>query len=157
MVDLLRPTRIVALQHGRELERLLANFARNGAMTVHRFPVSPAAVARTAAGRRRYREERFRAYFADARSQDVLLRGLGLQGRVPDVRNPRTVEGRLVSFNDPDNFVIALGIVEDLSPGGDRFEVFAPPFDPAAVASVRFGSIFLNLDANPGSMASSWR
>ena len=57
MIDLLRPTRLVALQHGRELEPLLANFARHPAITIHRIPVSPAAVTRTATERRRYRED----------------------------------------------------------------------------------------------------
>ncbi|BBL68437.1 Clp1/GlmU family protein [Methanoculleus chikugoensis] len=153
MIDLLRPTRIVALQRGRELERLLANFARRPGTLIHRLAVSPAVVARPAAGRRRYREERFTAYFAGAESQDIPLRGLGLQGRVPDLGNPRGIGGRLVSLNDPENFVIALGIVEDLHPGR-RLEVFAPPFDPAAVASIRFGSISLDLGAAPGSMES---
>ncbi|WP_054848386.1 AAA family ATPase [Methanoculleus chikugoensis] len=159
MIDLLRPpTRIVALQRGRELERLLANFARRPGTLIHRLAVSPpAVVARPAAGRRRYREERFTAYFAGAESQDIPLRGLGLQGRVPDLGNPpRGIGGRLVSLNDPpENFVIALGIVEDLHPPGRRLEVFAPPpFDPAAVASIRFGSISLDLGAAPGSMES---
>lgn len=154
MIDLLRPTRIVALQRGRELERLLANFARRPGVAIHRIPVSPAVVARPAAGRRRYREERFASYFAGAELQEIPLRGLGLQGRVPDLGNPRGVVGRLVSLNDPENFVVALGIVKDLHPGGRRLEVFAPPFDPAAVASVRFGSIYLDLGAVPGSMES---
>ncbi len=154
MIDLLLPTRIVALQRGQELERLLANFARHPKITIHRIPVTPAAVARTATGRRCYREERFAAYFADAALQEISLRGLGLQGRVPDLKNPRGIARRLVSFNDPENFVIALGIVEELHPGGRRLEVFAPLFEPRAVASVRFGSIYLDLAAVPGSMES---
>ncbi len=154
MIDLLRPTRIVALQRGRELERLLANFARSPKTAVHRLPVSPAAVARTATGRRRYREERFLAYFSGSRVQEVALRGLGLQGRVPDMANPRGIGGRLVSFNDPENFALALGIVEELSPGGRTLRALAPPFDRAAVASVRFGSLALDLDAGPGLMES---
>jgi polynucleotide 5'-hydroxyl-kinase GRC3/NOL9 len=154
MIDLLRPTRIVALQRGRELERLLANFTRNPGVAVHRIAVSPAVVVRPAAARRRYREERFRVYFAGAESQEISLRGLGLQGRVPDLGNPRGIGGRLVSLNDPENFVVALGIVEDLHPGGRRLEIFAPPFDPDAVASVRFGSVSLALGAAPGSIES---
>lgn len=155
MIDLLRPTHIVALQHGRELERLLANFARHPEIAIRRIPVSPAAVVRTATERRRYREERFAAYFADGRSQEILLGGLGLQGRVPDLKNPHGVERRLVSFNDPENFTLALGIVEEIHPGRRALAVFAPPFDPAAVASVRFGSLYLDLDADPGLMESS--
>lgn len=155
MIDLLRPTQIVALQHGRELERLLANFARHPEVAVRRIPVSPAAVARTVTERRRYREERFTAYFADGLSQEIPLRGLGLQGRVPDLKDPHGVERRLVSFNDPENFALALGIVEEIHPRRRALTVFAPPFDPAAVASVRFGSLYLDLDADPGSMESS--
>lgn len=154
MIDLLRPTQIVALQRGRELERLLANFARHPGIMIRRLPISPAVVARAATGRRRYREERFAAYFADARPQAVMLRGLGLQGRVPDLRNPRGVKGRLVSFNDSENFSLALGVVRELHSEGRVLEVSAPPFDAAAVTSVRFGSLCLDLDAEPGSMES---
>jgi polynucleotide 5'-hydroxyl-kinase GRC3/NOL9 len=154
MIDLLRPTQLVALQRGRELERLLANFARHPGVTIRRLPISPAVVTRTAIGRRRYREERFRTYFADARPQEVSLRGTGLQGRVPDLRNPRGIRGRLVSFNDPENFSLALGTVWELYPQERVIEVLAPPFDHAAVASVRFGSLSLDLDAEPGSMES---
>jgi polynucleotide 5'-hydroxyl-kinase GRC3/NOL9 len=154
IIDLLRPTQLVALQRGRELERLLANFARHPGVTIRRFPVSPAVVTRTAIGRRRYREERFRTYFADARPQTVSLRGLALQGRVPDLRNPCGIRGRLVSFNDPENFSLALGIVRELHPGERVIDVLAPPFNDAAVASIRFGSLSLDLDAEPGAMES---
>ncbi|MDV2482068.1 AAA family ATPase [Methanoculleus sp. Wushi-C6] len=154
MIDLLRPTRIVALQRGRELERILANFARHSGITTHRLPVSPAAVSRPPLGRRRYREERFLAYFAGTTPQEVVLEGLGLQGRVPDLRAPRGVGGRLVSFNDPENFSLALALVREMHPGGRLIEVLAPAFDHAAAASVRFGSLSLDLDAEPGSMES---
>ncbi|HOI58757.1 Clp1/GlmU family protein [Methanoculleus sp.] len=154
MIDLLHPTRLVVLQRGRELERLLANFSRRPAMTVHRIPVSSAAVARTAVERRRYREERLKAYFADARLQEVPLSGLGLQGRVPDLKNPRGAARRLVSLNDPESFTLALGIAGEVHPQGRVLEVVAPPFDPAAIASVRFGSIYLDLAAEPGHVES---
>ncbi len=154
MIDLLRPTRIVALQHGWEVEPILANFARNPAITIHRVAVSPAAVTRTAPERRRYREERFAAYFADAQSEEVSLRGLGLQGRVPDLTTPRGARQRLVSLNDHDNFTLALGIAGEMRTRRRLLSVFAPPFDPAAIASVRFGSINLDIDARPGSMES---
>lgn len=155
MIDLLRPTRIVALQNGREREHLLANFARHPEIVIHRIPVSPAAVARSTPERRRYREERFATYFADARTRKVRLRGLGLQGRVPSLKNPRGVRRRLVSFNDPENFVLALGIAGGIDTRRRLLEVFAPPFDPAAVASIRFGSLYLDINAEPGSMESS--
>ena len=155
MIDLLRPTLVVALQNGRELEHLLANFARHPGIAIHRIPVSPAAVARTTTERRRYREERFATYFAGGQTRKVRLRGLGFQGRVPSLKNPRGVRRRLVSFNDPENFVLALGIAEEVHTRRRLLEVFSPSFDPAAVASIRFGSLYLDLDAEPGSMESS--
>ena len=157
MIDLLRPTRIAALQRGRELEPLLANFARNPVITIHRLPVSPAAVVRNATGRRRYREERFAAYFTDARPREVSLRGIGFQGHVPDLRDPRGAERRLVSLNDHDNFSLALGVAGEIETRRRRLTIVAPPFDPAAVASIRFGSLNLDLDAEPGSMESHIR
>jgi len=152
MIDLLRPERIIALQRGRELEGVLANFARHPTIQTHRFPVSPAVAPRTAAERRRYREERFTAYFAGAQVQEIALRGPGLQGRVPDPENRSGVAGRLVSLNDPENFVIVLGIVRAFDPKGRTLTVFAPPFDTTSVASVRFGSVSLDLEAPPGAM-----
>ncbi len=157
MIDLLRPTRIVALQRGWELEPLLANFARHPAITIHRLPVSPAAVARTATERRRYREERFAAYFSGARSREVSLRGIGLQGRIPDLRDPHGAERRLVSLNDHNNFSLALGIAGGIDTRRRLLTVVAPAFDPAAVASIRFGSLNLDLNAEPGSMESHVR
>lgn len=154
MIDLLRPTRIVALQHGRELEPILANFARNPTITIHRITVSPATATRTTPERRRYREERFTAYFADARFEEVSLRRLGLQGRIPDLAIPHGARQRLISLNDHDNFVLALGIAGEMRTRRRRLSVFAPSFDPAAIASIRFGSINLDIDAEPGSMES---
>ena len=152
MIDLLRPDHIVALQRGRELEGVLANFARHPTIQTHRFPVSPAVVPRTAAERRRYREERFTAYFAGAQVQEIALREPGLQGRVPDPENRSGVAGRLVSLNDPENFVVVLGIVSEFDTKGRTLTVFAPPFDTTSVASVRFGSVSLDLEAPPGTM-----
>ena len=157
MIDLLRPTRIVAIQRGWELEPLLANFARHPAITIHHLPVSPAAVVRTATGRRCYREERFTTYFSSARSREVSLRGIGLQGRIPDLRDPHGAERRLVSLNDHNNFSLALGIAGGIDTRRRRLTVVAPAFDPAAVTSIRFGSLNLDLDAGPGSMESHVR
>lgn len=152
LIDLLRPDHIVALQRGRELEQVLANFARRPDIQTHRIPVSLAVVPRTASERRRYREERFTSYFAGARVQQIALRGQGLQGRVPDPDNLSGASGRLVSFNDPENYVIVLGIVNEFDPKEHVLTVLAPPFDPTSVASVRFGSVSLDLEAPPGSM-----
>jgi polynucleotide 5'-hydroxyl-kinase GRC3/NOL9 len=154
MIDLLRPMHIVALQKGRELERLLASFASHPAITVHRVPISPAVVTRSAAERRRYREERFAAYFSEAASRTVSLRGLGLHGRVPDLRNPHGVEMRLIALNDNENFTLSLGIIEKADPGRRLLWVHAPPIEPAAIASIQFGSLYLDLDADPGLMES---
>lgn len=157
MIDLLRPTRIAALQRGRELEPLLANFAHHPTITIHRIAASSAAVTRTAVERRRYREERFIDYFANAKFGEISLQGIGLQGRVPNLKDPYGVRRRLISINDNDNFTLTLGIAEKVQTRRHRLTVFAQPFDPDAVASIRFGSINLNIDAEPGLMESHVR
>jgi polynucleotide 5'-hydroxyl-kinase GRC3/NOL9 len=154
MIDLLRPTRIVAIQKGRELERLLANFRRSPAVSIHRLPVSPAVVVRNPAERRRHREERFRMYFKDAASREVSYRGLGLHGHVPDLRNPHGTERRLVALNDHENFAVALGIIDGIDPERRLLLVTAPPFEMQRVASIQFGSLYIDLEAEPGSMES---
>jgi len=80
LIDLLRPDHIVALQHGRELEQVLANFARRPDIQTHRIPVYLVVVPRTASERRRYREEWFTSYFAGGMGAADRAQGAGVTG-----------------------------------------------------------------------------
>lgn len=154
MIDLLQPDHIVALQRGRELERLLANFRRHPGIRIHRLGISPAVVTRPPAERRRYREEKFRAYFTGAEVHEVSLRRLGLHGRVPDLRRPVQVHRRLVALCDRWNFAIALGVIGSVDPETRRMQILMPPVDRSRAASIQFGSLHLDLAAPPGGMES---
>ena len=86
-VELLRPSLLLALERRGELTALLQALAPPGGKRLLRLPVSSRAKDKTPQERRRYREERFRRYFARAQSLNLpreALTWLGLplsQGR----------------------------------------------------------------------------
>ena len=82
-VELLQPRFILALQRDRELEPLLRALGGDGAgngWMVSRLPVSVRAIRKTPEDRRRYREERFRRYFQEARRLVLPCRSLVWEG-----------------------------------------------------------------------------
>jgi len=153
-VDLVEPDHLVALQGARELEPLLACFARRTRPRVHRLPAADAAAPRTPARRRMYRERRLREYFQGASTRAVELAGLGLHGMVPSSRHARDWRDRLVGLCEARGLVATLGIVEHVDWGEGRLEVYAPAFEPARLSSVQLGSMRLDRDGRelpPGS------
>jgi polynucleotide 5'-hydroxyl-kinase GRC3/NOL9 len=71
-VELLQPDLILGLQRERELEPLLLSLGGEAApgepgWSVRRLPISSRVTRKTPEDRRRYREERFRRYFQEAR------------------------------------------------------------------------------------------
>ncbi len=84
-VELLQPHFIFALQRDRELEPLLLGLGGGLAdgesgWAVRRLPVSSQATRKTPEDRRRYREERFRRYFQEARRLVLPWRSLVWEG-----------------------------------------------------------------------------
>ena len=71
LIAAVRPDLLVALQRGDELESLLRG---NRHLPVLRLPVSPKARSKSESVRRRAREARFRAYFADEESVTLDLK-----------------------------------------------------------------------------------
>ncbi len=78
--ELLRPSLILGLAWGGELDLLLRAMAANNDSLVSRLPVSGRATRKTMEMRRAYREARFRAYFAEARTLRLPLRDLRWRG-----------------------------------------------------------------------------
>ncbi len=78
-VELLKPSLIFGLERGRELEPLLRHLACDQDL-LRRLPVSSRVVRRSPEERRRYREERFRRYFEDARPLSLPWRPLVWEG-----------------------------------------------------------------------------
>jgi len=86
-VELLQPNFIWALQREQELEPLLLGLGGDadagepsGGWTVRRLPVSSRASRKAPEDRRRYREERFRRYFQEARRLSLPWRSLVWEG-----------------------------------------------------------------------------
>jgi polynucleotide 5'-hydroxyl-kinase GRC3/NOL9 len=143
-LDLIEPDYLVVLQHGSEMEPLLASFARRVKPRLYRMPVSPAVVARNWTERRLYREEKFKRYFQDAMRQVVSLEGLGFHGMVPLLTRPETYYHRLVALCDRRGFALVLGTVEQVELDKGRLHIYAPPFQHSEIVSVQFGSISLD-------------
>ena len=144
LLDLLHPAHIVALQRGTELESILAHFDRHPHMHVHRLPVSDEITPRMQPQRRNYREQRFRAYFSDARSYRLQTRHLALYGRIP-AAGPMHSRNQLIGLCDREHFLLALGIVQTINWPPTEIQFWAPPFPVQKTAAVHFGSIHLDI------------
>jgi polynucleotide 5'-hydroxyl-kinase GRC3/NOL9 len=141
LIDLLRPDHLIAIQEKGELEPILAYFRGHPSMVVLRLSPSPLARARGSGERRRYREEKFREYFSGATLHDIPLEGLGIHGRIPDSFHPDHWQGLLVALCDPEQWVVALGIVESIDIAKQTLRIRAPKFDPAKVTSIHVGVV----------------
>jgi polynucleotide 5'-hydroxyl-kinase GRC3/NOL9 len=139
-IDLSRAEHLVALQRERELEPLLADFARRVGLAIHRPKVAEATRRRSPAARRENRRRRFARYFERARPTELDVSVLGLHGRVPP---PGRWEGRLISLGDVHGFTAALALAQG-PPVDGRLPILAPPFDPARIATVELGALHLD-------------
>ncbi len=88
LIDLLRPSFVVAIQRKRELEHILAPWERCRSITLERLP-SPEHLASKPRGlRRRRRQEAFAAYFRDTTTMTLDLRHVALHGLLPGLGEP---------------------------------------------------------------------
>lgn len=141
LIDLLQPDHLVAIQEGDELEPILAHFRGHPGMVSHRFPPSPLARARGSGERTRYRDGKFREYFFGATLQELPLEGLGIHGRIPDSFHPDHWQGLLVALCDPEQWVVALGVVESIDLTTNTLRIRSPEFDPAKIMSIHVGAV----------------
>jgi len=101
-------------------------------------------IPRTPAARKDYRETRFRQHFEAAESQQLVLKGIGFHGRIPNLRNPETYCHLLIALSDSENYVIKLGIIQDIDLSQKTIQLYAPKFEKSKVNFIHFGSIYLN-------------
>lgn len=146
LIDLLQPEAIVALKRGRSLPSLLKSFRRRPGLLLLWLPVSPYAAEKPPDARRQHRRERFRRYFRGAVPGEIALAGLGLQGRVPDPRDPDAWRDRLFALCGIDHFVAALGIARELDPQAGRLRYLSPSCAPDRVACLQLGALRLTPD-----------
>jgi polynucleotide 5'-hydroxyl-kinase GRC3/NOL9 len=148
LIDLLQPDHLVAIQKGGDLEEILAPFARHQVMQVHRLSPAPGVRARSQSERYRYREDLLQEYFAEAEDRAVPLSRIGIYGRVVPGLRREEWQGLLVAFCDAAQFVLALGVVQDIDPTGSMIRVRAPAFVERRVSALQVGSMKVMLSGS---------
>lgn len=159
-IELLAPRHLIAIQRGRELERLLAVVAGRPGLKIHRLEVSPSARARAPAERARYRSAKFAAYFAGAHSlalaaqQLIILAPPG--GRLgakigaaspllqPHMLKREDLVGLVIGLHDSANETIGLGICEDVSRDNRHIHIRTPVAATAAIRILQMGNVYLD-------------
>lgn len=148
-IDLLGPRHIVALQRDREIEHILRTQEGRAIAVIHRLSSPSPVRTRSQEERRRYRWNRFKEYFKTLRLYQVDLKQTSLTGtHRPGIhdRPQEELEGLLVGLNGPDNFLVALGIIEVLNRVRGVLSCLVPStVDLERVRTVRFGSIRIDL------------
>jgi polynucleotide 5'-hydroxyl-kinase GRC3/NOL9 len=150
LIDLLQPDHLVAIQQSRELEEVLAPFAGHSSLKIHRLSPVPEVRSRSQNERYRYRERLLSEYFAEAEDLTIPLSRIGIYGRVPPGLRPEEWRGLLVAFCDPAQFVVALGVVQDIDPMRSMIQVRAPAFEVRKVSALQVGSMKVTLAGSSG-------
>lgn len=141
MIEILRPSHLIAVDGGTELEPLVACFRRRPGLSIRRFPVPKHARVRPMQERQRYRERAFLEYFRGARVQELPLGGVGVHGRLPPSFREEDWKGLLVALCDGEQAVLVLGVVEVLRIVEGVLRLLAPPFRREEVAVLHVGSL----------------
>lgn len=148
-MDLLDPCHIVAVQRDREIEPILKAQEGRKRAVVHRLPSPPLVQTRSQEDRRRYRWNCFKEYFKTLRLHRMDLKRLGLTGthRLKSYeRRQEELEGLVLGLNGPENFLVALGILERLNRMKGILSCLVPStMDLERVRTVRLGSIRIDL------------
>jgi len=137
-VELLRPTVVVGIQRGSELEHLLVPLRRSRRTRVVDLPASRSARRREVPDRQEHRAARFGRYFEEARSLEVVWQRLAV------FPAPAFTMHRLVALEDSEGFALALGIVAagDLARG--TVTLCTPLASVAGVDAIRLGDLALD-------------
>lgn len=146
VIDLIKPGYLIAFQYNNELRDLLKNFESLQRIKVFKMPASTAVKPRDPIRRYIYRTEKFKAYFSEARHCEVEMSETGQHGRVPDFARSNSLENILVGLADSDNFTLSIGMIKSYQQERRILSIFSPVFDPTAVKSIHFGSLYVDPD-----------
>lgn len=135
-MELLRPQSLIAVQHERELEHMLAPLRHERRLRLHVLTVAGQVQRRGFEERSARRQKRFRKYFAEAQPLRFSL------GSFPVYGLERERPGQLLAFLDESGLVVDLGVMR--SRKGGTFEVLTPASTLDRVAAVRFGALAID-------------
>jgi len=150
-VDVVAPQYILALQESSEIESLLIDVTSRNPGSITRLPVSDDARNRSLEARRRLREEKYRAYFKDAKTMKlpVSLVDLSRYGHDRERNIASNKEKNvLLGLCEQGGCALALGILQAWDVNGELMHILTPlsASDRKKVASVQFGDIKVHLD-----------
>jgi len=150
-VGVVAPQYVLALQESSEIESLLMEVRRRDSASIIRLPVSDDAQKRSLEARRRLREEKYRAYFKDAKTMTLPLSlvDLSRQGHDREKNIGSNKEpNMLLGLCDQQGCALALGILQAWDVNGQWMHVLTPlsAGNREKVASVQFGDIKVHPD-----------
>ncbi len=136
-VDLLRPTVVIGIQRGTELEHLLVPLRRSHRTRVIDLPTHQAAHRREVPTRQEHRAARFRLYFEGAHTLEIAWQHLAV------FPTPTFTPRRLLALEDREGFVLALGIVTASEPVRKMIALHTPLSSLTGVDAIRLGDLAL--------------
>jgi len=141
-IDLVHPTYVILLEREGELRHLYKNISCRKGTSVFRMEVPSGVInPKSPEERKRYREERFREYFGNARQVSLTLKKIGLHGMIPDLTEWSCWGNLLVGLCDGNNNTLALGIVTYINLCEGIVRLISPIDDTKRIRSLHLGSI----------------
>jgi polynucleotide 5'-hydroxyl-kinase GRC3/NOL9 len=137
-VELLRPSVVVGIQHGSELEHLLVPLRRSRRTRVIDLRASRAARRREVPVRQEHRAARFCLHFERAHVLEVAWQRLAV------FPAPAFTPHRLLALEDSQGFTLALGIVTASAPAHGVVTLYTPLSSLTGVDAIRLGDLALD-------------
>ena len=150
-MNLLCPKYVLAIQESSEIEYLLTYLEKRNTMSVFRLPISDQAQKRTPEVRRRFREEKYREYFKQARILKIPPSRIDPRGYIwCRERNVRmdAIENLLLGLCDSGDYLLGLGILQKFDLVEASLHILTPlnSIDAEKVATVQLGKIKIHPD-----------
>lgn len=140
-IDLLSPDIIIGLERSNELGAILEPFQSQNNPRVYRLPVPTFIDTKSISERKQYRCQKFKSYFAGAKSLEVSLKAVTVRFTREAIKlKPEELEDRIASFRDKRNRDLALGIVERVKVK-DKILFIRSPIIP----DVKFSSLVIGM------------
>ncbi len=141
-IDILMPDMLIALQRQDELTPILDPLRFQKKPAVLTLPVPVWTKRKSVSERARYRQERFRSYFKDARIAEFLSEKTSFRFlRGEEGVSLSSLGDRLVALRDEENTDLALGVIEAWDPSGKRLMVKTSLMDTGKVATMVIGTV----------------
>lgn len=139
--DILSPHMILCLEREEELSHILGSYPQACLPAFHRIPVPSFIKEKSPQVRSHYRQERFAAYFSEARTAEFSLTRFRVRfTKHPAPDGPFALRHRVVSFRDRANRDVALGVIQGIDRKGETISVKTPLGDFTEIGTLLVGN-----------------